>query len=216
MKLSPRTSGWFIALAVLILRACCRIRLHNDPRPKLRARSQTYAYSVLHCHQIAAVIHGERGTGAMVSRSADGGLLIPSLLLCGIVPIRGSKRQNSGDKGGLAAIGALDRAPQGRRPSLSGRGRAARPAKPGPQGNRRLVATNGRGGDQHGGRTRAAVDLTPAWDRFLKFPSPLPRSTAILASRSFIAKGRAWTVPETNRDLAQRSGTGARPDRGRN
>jgi lysophospholipid acyltransferase (LPLAT)-like uncharacterized protein len=107
MKLSTRTSGWVIALAVLILRACCRIRLHNDPRPKLRAKSQTYAYSVLHSHQIAAVIDGEQGTGAMVSRSADGELLVPCLLMCGIVPIRGSNRQTSGDKGGRAAIEAL-------------------------------------------------------------------------------------------------------------
>jgi hypothetical protein len=43
----------------------------------------------------------------MVSRSADGELLVPCLLMCGIVPIRGSNRQNRGDKGGLAAIKAL-------------------------------------------------------------------------------------------------------------
>jgi lysophospholipid acyltransferase (LPLAT)-like uncharacterized protein len=107
MKLSTRASGWLIALAVVVLRACCRIRLHDDPRPNLRARSQTYAYSVLHSHQIAAVIHGERGTGAMVSRSDDGELLIPCLLIRGIVPIRGSNRRKSGDKGGLGAIEAM-------------------------------------------------------------------------------------------------------------
>jgi lysophospholipid acyltransferase (LPLAT)-like uncharacterized protein len=108
MKLSTFASGWVIAIAVLILRICCRIRLHNDPRPNLRATSQTYAYSVLHSHQIAAVIHGEIGTGAMVSRSADGELLIPCLWLRGIVPIRGSNRhKNGGDKGGLGAIEAL-------------------------------------------------------------------------------------------------------------
>ena len=94
-------------MAVLILRACCRIRLHDDPRPGLRAKSQAYTYSVLHSHQIAAVIHGERGTGAMVSRSDDGELLVPCLWICGIVPIRGSNRRMSGDKGGLAAIEAL-------------------------------------------------------------------------------------------------------------
>jgi lysophospholipid acyltransferase (LPLAT)-like uncharacterized protein len=92
---------------VLILRACCRIRLHNDPRPALRAKSQAYTYSVLHCHQIAAVIDSERGTGAMVSRSADGELLIPCLRVRGIVPIRGSNRRKTGDKGGLDAIDAL-------------------------------------------------------------------------------------------------------------
>ena len=56
MKFSTAVLGWLIAIAILILRACCRIRLHNDPRPGLRARSQSYAYSVLHAHQIAAVI----------------------------------------------------------------------------------------------------------------------------------------------------------------
>ena len=106
-SLSTMVFGWTIAIAILILRACCRIRLHNDPRPGLRARSQTYTYSVLHSHQIAAIIHGERGTGAMVSRSADGELLVPCLRIRGIVPIRGSNRRKSGDKGGLDAIGAL-------------------------------------------------------------------------------------------------------------
>src|SRR5664279_4068736 len=100
MKFSTMVSGCFIAIAVLILRACCRIRLHNDPRPGLRARSQSYVYSVLHAHQIAAVIHGEPGTGAMVSRSADGELLIPSLRVRRIVPIRGSNSRKTGDKGG--------------------------------------------------------------------------------------------------------------------
>jgi hypothetical protein len=53
----------------------------------LRARLQPYAYTVLHAQQIAAIIGGEHGTGAMVLRSSDGGLLIPSLRVRGIVPI---------------------------------------------------------------------------------------------------------------------------------
>jgi lysophospholipid acyltransferase (LPLAT)-like uncharacterized protein len=107
MKPSNAIFGWAIAIAVMLLRACCRIRLHNDPRANLRANSQVYVYSVLHSHQIATVIQGETGTGAMVSRSADGELLIPCLWLRGIVPIRGSNRRKSGDKGGLGAIDAL-------------------------------------------------------------------------------------------------------------
>jgi len=107
MKVPIAIPGWFIAAAILILRACCRVRLHNDPRPELRTRSQPYIYSVLHAHQVAAVIQGERGTGAMVSRSDDGELLIPSLRVRGIIPIRGSNRRRTGDKGGLAAIDAL-------------------------------------------------------------------------------------------------------------
>jgi len=107
MKHSTTVFGCVIAIAVLILRACCRIRLHNDPRANLRARSQAYIYSVMHPHQIATILQGETGTGAMVSRSADGELLIPCLWLRGIVPIRGSNRRKSGDKGGLGAIDAL-------------------------------------------------------------------------------------------------------------
>ena len=107
MKYATWIFGWIIALAILSLRACCRIRLHDDPRPGLRARSKPYAYSVLHAHQIGAIIDGEPGTGAMVSRSADGELLIPSLRLGGIVPIRGSGRRKHADKGGLGAIGGL-------------------------------------------------------------------------------------------------------------
>src|SRR3972149_1794991 len=98
--------GWLIAIAILILRACCRIRLHGDPRPGLRARLQPYAYSVLHAHQIAAIIGSEHGTGAMVSRSEDGELLIPSLRVRGIVPIRGSSRRKGKAKGRLRRSGS--------------------------------------------------------------------------------------------------------------
>jgi lysophospholipid acyltransferase (LPLAT)-like uncharacterized protein len=107
MKYSTWLLGWLIAIAILILRACCRVRLHGDPRPELRKQSRSYIYSVLHAHQIAAIIDSERGTGAMVSRSADGELLIPSLRVRGIVPIRGSGQRRDRDKGGLAAIDAL-------------------------------------------------------------------------------------------------------------
>ena len=171
MKLSTTASGWFIALAVLILRACCRIRLHDDPRPGLRKRSQAYTYSVLHSHQIAAVIDGERGTGAMVSRSADGELLVPSLLICGIVPIRGSNRQKGGDKGGLAAIEALVEHVEGGLPGYL--------AVDGPRGPRNRVH---KGIAVLSQRTGAAVInlvavpgrrwiFTHAWDRF-QIPKP--------------------------------------------
>jgi lysophospholipid acyltransferase (LPLAT)-like uncharacterized protein len=171
MKLSTRTSGWLIALAVVVLRACCRIRLHDDPRPNLRARSQTYAYSVLHSHQIAAVIHGERGTGAMVSRSDDGELLIPCLLIRGIVPIRGSNRRKSGDKGGLGAIEAMIEHMAGGAPGYL--------AVDGPRGPRNRVH---KGIAVLSQRTGAAVInmvavpsrrwiFTHAWDRF-QIPKP--------------------------------------------
>jgi lysophospholipid acyltransferase (LPLAT)-like uncharacterized protein len=171
MKLSPKVSGWVIALAVLILRACCRIRLHNDPRPGLRAKSQAYTYSVLHSHQIAAVIDGERGTGAMVSRSDDGELLVPCLWICGIMPIRGSNRRKGGDKGGLAAIEALILHVEGGSPGYL--------AVDGPRGPRNRVH---KGIAVLSQRTGAAVlnmvavpsrrwIFTHAWDRF-QIPKP--------------------------------------------
>ena len=171
MKYSTSVSGWVIAIAVSILRMCCRIRLHNDPRPNLRATSQGYIYSVLHSHQIAAVIQGEIGTGAMVSRSEDGELLIPCLWLRGIVPIRGSNRQKSGDKGGLGAIDALVEHIAGGAPGYL--------AVDGPRGPRNRVH---KGIAVLSQRTGAAVVnlvavpsrrwiFTRAWDRF-QIPKP--------------------------------------------
>jgi len=62
---------------------------------------------VLHAHQVAAIIDGEPGTGAMVSRSADGGIIIPSLRARGILPVRGSSNWQGRDKGGRDAFIAL-------------------------------------------------------------------------------------------------------------
>ncbi len=188
MKISTRASGWFIALAVLILRSCCRIRLHNDPRPNLRARSQAYAYSVLHSHQIAAVIDGERGTGAMVSRSDDGELLVACLRLCGIEPIRGSNRRNSGDKGGLAAIEALIEHVE--------RGLPVYLAVDGPRGPRNRVH---KGIAVLSQRTGAAVInmvavptrrwiFTHAWDRF-QIPKPFATIHGYFAEPLFYREG---------------------------
>lgn len=188
MKLSTKASGWLIALAVLILRACCRIRLHNDPRPGLRAKSQVYTYSVLHSHQIAAVIDGERGTGAMVSRSDDGELLVPCLWMCGIVPIRGSNRRKSGDKGGMAAIEALIVHIDGGSPGYL--------AVDGPRGPRNHVH---KGIAVLSQRTGAAVInmvavptsrwiFTKAWDRF-QIPKPFSTIHGYFAEPLFYREG---------------------------
>ena len=171
MKNSTAVFGWVIAIAVFLLRACCRIRLHNDPRGNLRASSHAYVYSVLHSHQIATVIQGEVGTGAMVSRSDDGELLIPCLWLRGIVPIRGSNRHKTGDKGGLAAIEAMIVHVDGGAPGYL--------AVDGPRGPRNRVH---KGIAVLSQRTGAAVInlvavpsrrwiFTRAWDRF-QIPKP--------------------------------------------
>ncbi len=106
-RISTFVISWLAALAILILRGTCKIKIHGDPRPILRANEKRYVFSVLHAHQVAAIIDGERGTGAMVSRSADGQIIVPSLWVRGIVPIRGSGRGSASNKGGLAALDAL-------------------------------------------------------------------------------------------------------------
>ncbi|MSR58631.1 MAG: DUF374 domain-containing protein [Planctomycetaceae bacterium] len=107
MKVLLPVISWLAALVVVLLRLTCRYRRFGDPRAELRLASRPYVYSILHAHQIAAIIDGERGTGAMVSRSKDGGLIVPSLLARGIVPIRGSSSRKGHDKGGMTAFNAL-------------------------------------------------------------------------------------------------------------
>ena len=190
MKNATSVYGWVIALAVLLLRTCCRIRLHNDPRPGLRANSQAYVYSVLHSHQIATVIQGEVGTGAMVSRSDDGELLIPCLWLRGIVPIRGSNRHKTGDKGGLAAIEAMIVHVDGGAPGYL--------AVDGPRGPRNRVH---KGIAVLSQRTGAAVVnlvaipsrrwiFTRAWDRF-QIPKPFSMIHGYFGEPIFPRKGES-------------------------
>jgi len=96
-----------IAFGMVILRWTCRIRLHNDPRPALRAAGTPYVYSVLHAQQLGAATCGDRGTAAMVSQSQDGALVALGLKLVGIIPIRGSSQRRGRDHGGLAALNNL-------------------------------------------------------------------------------------------------------------
>ena len=110
MLLARWVLSWLIALAIFILRASCRVRVYNDPRPRLQAEGQPYTYSVLHAHQIAVVINRERGTAAMVSQSADGQLLMPAFSMLGVKPMRGSSsshRNQEHNKGGRAALRGL-------------------------------------------------------------------------------------------------------------
>ncbi len=107
MQLVRRIESWLLALAMLVLRATCRVSIHDDPRPHLRAAAEPYAYSILHAHQVAAAIGREKGTAAMVSQSADGELLMPGFWALGIKVIRGSNRTQDQDKGGRSALKQL-------------------------------------------------------------------------------------------------------------
>jgi lysophospholipid acyltransferase (LPLAT)-like uncharacterized protein len=174
MKALRFVTAWLIALLLLLLRWSCRVRWHDDPRPSLRRESCPYAYAILHCHQVAAIIGCEPGTGAMVSRSTDGDLLVPSLRVHGIVPIRGSTRSKEQGKGGAAALQLLIEHVRGGAPAYL--------AVDGPRGPRNYV---NRGIVKLSLATGAAVligvaiprrrwILARAWDRF-QIPKPFTR-----------------------------------------
>lgn len=74
----------------------------------MRANGRTYVLALLHAHQVGALLsNDEPRLSVMVSRSADGDLLIPSLRSRGVEAIRGSSRSASRDKGGLTALSQL-------------------------------------------------------------------------------------------------------------
>jgi lysophospholipid acyltransferase (LPLAT)-like uncharacterized protein len=98
-------AGWLLGFAVLFLRLTCRRRLHDDPRPELTKSGVRQVFGTLHAMQLAGSMAAYRGSGTMVSRSADGEILVPGLKLGGIVPIRGSGGRHS--KGGAAALHRL-------------------------------------------------------------------------------------------------------------
>jgi len=171
-------AAWVAAAAVLLLRLTCRVRFHNDPRPALRRQGRPYAYAFLHAHQLATIVAAEPGTGAMVSRSTDGAVLIPSLRVGGVVPVRGSSRQAGIDKGGVDALTALISHARGGAPVYL--------AVDGPRGPRNYVR---RGIAQLAIEADAVVlvavalpnrrrILTRSWDRF-QIPFPFARIDVI-------------------------------------
>ncbi len=110
MKWVNRWIGWIVGLLLMIWRRSCRYRVIGDQRPRLRAEGTPYIYALLHAHQISAVFVNDEEHGrlaAMVSRSADGDLLVPSLTLRGVIAVRGSSRKGSTDKGGQSALAEL-------------------------------------------------------------------------------------------------------------
>ncbi len=167
-----RIVGWLIGLLVILWRVSCRYRVENDPRPGLRAAGRPYSYALLHAHQIAAVFcNDEPRMAAMVSRSNDGELLVPSLRLRRVLPVRGSSRRGDQDKGGRAALQQMR--------ELTGQGTPVLFAVDGPRGPRNRVQ---RGVAQHALDTGAVVlptvvlpsrrwFLGRTWDR-MQIPAP--------------------------------------------
>src|SRR6185312_15492896 len=105
MRVLRKLIGWVIAMLVVVWRLTCRYRVVHDPRPALREAGTPYVYALLHAHQVAAVfVNDERRLAAMVSRSGDGELLVPSLKVRRVRPVRGSSRSATRDKGGREAL----------------------------------------------------------------------------------------------------------------
>ena len=167
-RLRLRMVGWAIGLVVIVLRLTCRIHVHNDPRLVLTEAGMKHVFALLHAHQVAASMAAQRGTGAMVSRSDDGEIIVPALRVGGHVPIRGS---SGTAKGGASALQALIEHVE--------RGKPAILAVDGPRGPRGKVQ---RGIGLLAKKTDAAVlaviaipsrrwIMTRSWDR-LQIPKP--------------------------------------------
>ncbi len=164
MRWLSRLLGWLLAGVVLVWRLTCRYRVEDDPRPALRHAGRPYAYALLHAHQVAAVfVNDEQRMAAMVSRSTDGDLLVPSLTVRRVLAVRGSTRKQGKDKGGAAALAALGNLTRERVPVLL--------AVDGPRGPRNHV---------HRGAAALALDTQAV---------VLP--TVVLPSRRFFL-GKTW------------------------
>ncbi|TWT56155.1 DUF374 domain-containing protein [Allorhodopirellula solitaria] len=99
-----------------LMRRTVRIRVTNDRRDEICHQSdRQFVYALLHAHQAAAIALSDPNTGALVSRSRDGELLVPLLKSCGCVPIRGS---SGGSKGGATALTQMIRHCQDGHPAV--------------------------------------------------------------------------------------------------
>jgi lysophospholipid acyltransferase (LPLAT)-like uncharacterized protein len=105
MKWLRLALAYVAALLLLAWRQTCRYEFVNDPRPDLRRSKKPYLYALLHAHQLGAVLaNDDAQMTAMVSRSADGDWLVPSLRVRRVIPVRGSTRKSGRDKGGREAL----------------------------------------------------------------------------------------------------------------
>ncbi len=174
-RIAARMFGYLIGAAIMIVRLTLRFHFHNDQRDELTAHGIGHVYASLHAHQIAGSMAAERGTVAMVSRSADGEIVDPMLRFCGHLPVRGSSGASA--KGGTTALNQMIR--------LVNEGRVATLAIDGPRGPRGRVHG---GAAMVGMKSIAAVlpsiviprhrwILKTTWDR-LQFPLPFSRVDA--------------------------------------
>jgi lysophospholipid acyltransferase (LPLAT)-like uncharacterized protein len=183
-----RVASYIIAVLATILRWTCRVHYHDDPRESLRGRGENYLFSFLHAHQLGLIIGSEKGTGAMVSRSKDGELIVPLLKISGCIPVRGSKKVNRKDRGGMAALHTLvDHVRSGRPAAL---------AVDGPRGPRGRVHKGIAMLSQQTGApvlnlvaiSRTKWTVSRAWDR-MQVPMPFSRIDGYFAAPVYPLEG---------------------------
>ncbi len=183
MRLLYRLAAWCIASVVLGIWSTCRCRVvGHDPRPALRAARRGYSVALLHAHQaLALMANDEERLCAMVSRSRDGDLLVPSLRVRGAWAVRGSSRKGNVEKGGRRALEEMK--------TLVGQGGRAVIAVDGPRGPRNRVHRGVIELAQATGTPIIPIALTSSrrwiltrtWDRF-QIPKPFSRIALHLAT----------------------------------
>lgn len=222
-NLTSQIVGWLVGFFILTLQWTCRIRIHDDPRATLEANGVGHVFGTFHAHQIGGFLAAQRGTGVMVSRSVDGQIVVPSLRLCGHVPIRGSS--GTARKGGATALQALIEHVRG--------GQVAMLAVDGPRGPHGSVQ---KGIGLLARKTDAAVLMAVAvpsrrwilhrtWDR-LQIPKPFTRIDIYIGEPLMARQGESLEqftarieatlkrleAEHDPQELAARSTVGNRPD----
>ena len=156
--------------------------------------------ALLHAQQLAAVmLNDEPQLAAMVSRSADGALLVPALRLRGVVPGARLQPAAGSRQGWPGRPGRAGPVPAPRLPSAHRRGRAARAARERAPGRRAPGPPHGRG---HPAGSRLAARpwvLTRTWDR-MQLPRPFSRLQLVFAAP--IEPGEAGADPAVRAALA--------------
>ncbi|MBL6725384.1 MAG: DUF374 domain-containing protein [Rubripirellula sp.] len=188
-----RFAGFVLGVYGVILKITCRVCLHDDQRKAVQEKGYRYVFGTCHAYQISGLVSAEHRTGAMVSRSQDGDLVVPMLKWCGHVPIRGSS--GTGKKGGGPALQSLIKHVLG--------GHSAMLAFDGPRGPRGEVQ---RGLAMLASKTHSAVFfvlgrashrvvLKKTWDR-LQIPLPFSRIDMYFSEPLFLDQNE--TLEEFN------------------
>ncbi len=183
ISLAKRLEALGVMWYFTLMRRSVRIRVVNDQRDAICHHSdRQFVYALLHAHQAAAIALSDPGTGALVSRSRDGDLLVPLLTSCGCIPIRGS---SGGSKGGATALTQMIRHCQEGHPAVI--------AVDGPKGPRGKVQKGVAKLAQKAGIPIVPVVLVPhrrftftkAWDR-MQLPRLFTRLDCHFADPIFV------------------------------